>query len=392
MRIFVSEYVTTCDWLKAPLDSLNAIESLQFIASQLTANSLALEGLGMLTAVVADLARIPDVEVHVTRYARATEPLYDYALRCAYARQRCELDLKTLSKLDISQFDNRIVWHDVTSADSERQCFNRLAAECDATLIIAPEFRGILTERCRWVEQAGGRLLGPSSTDVEICTDKLALSQKLQSCAVPTIDTYEIDVRAPAADLPFPVVIKPRDGAGSQATYLVHNRMELAWLLPSLRSESMLANAIWQPFIRGQALSVGVLVPGVAGKQVDALPVCEQTLSHDGRFHYYGGHVPARCDRAAEVQRVATEACQNVSGLRGYVGVDLILPEDSALSPVVVEINPRLTTSYLGYQTLCEDNLAERMLFPDCQTAPLWFRKKQIVFMPPFGAFASDGG
>jgi predicted ATP-grasp superfamily ATP-dependent carboligase len=161
-------------------------------------------------------------------------------------------------------------------------------------------------------------------------------------------------------------------------------------LLPSLRNESMLASAIWQPFIRGQALSVGVLMPGASGKPAEALPVCVQVLSQDGRFHYQGGRVPAQCERAAEVQRVATEACQKVPGLRGYVGVDLILPDDPAAPPVVVEINPRLTTSYLGYQTLCEDNLAERMLFPDREAAPLRFRETQVSFVA-FGFAASDG-
>jgi predicted ATP-grasp superfamily ATP-dependent carboligase len=390
MRIFVSEYVTTCDWLKPPPDSMDTDEALHFITSQQAAHSLAHEGLAMLTAVVADLARVPDIEVHVTRDPVLADCLWKLALRLACARQRGGVDHNTLSDRDISQLDDRVVWHDVARAQSERSLFERLSSECDATLIIAPEFQGILAERCRWGEQSGGRLLGPSSTAVELCTNKLALSQLLQARGRPTIDTYEFDVRSPAADLPFPVVIKPRDGAGSQATYLVQNRLELAWLLPSLRNESLLENAIWQPFIRGQALSVGVLMPGAAGKPAEALPVCVQALSQDGRFHYQGGRVPAQSERATEVQKAATEACRQVSGLRGYVGVDLVLPDDPASPPVVVEINPRLTTSYLGYQTLCEDNLAERILFPDREAAPLRFRGVQVGFVA-FG-FAASGG
>ncbi|MBI5757159.1 MAG: ATP-grasp domain-containing protein [Planctomycetales bacterium] len=391
MRIFVSEYVTTCDWPKLAIQSFQNVESLDALKAYQAEMSLANEGLAMLSAVVADLAQIPDMEVHVTRDAHAAESLCNIALRFARARKRGGVDMETLSEGDRSPFDNQIVWHEVTGANSERQLFERLASECDATLIIAPEFRGILAERCRWVEQSGASLLGPSSTAVELCTDKLALSQHLQVAAVPTIDTYEFDVRSPAADLPFPVVIKPRDGAGSQATYQVQNHLELVWLLPSLRNESLLENAIWQPFIRGQALSVGVLIPSATGKPVEALPVCVQVLSQDGRFHYQGGRVPARCERSTEVQRVATAACESVSGLRGYVGVDLVLPDDPASPPVVVEINPRLTTSYLGYQTLCKDNLAERILFPDREAAPLRFREAQVGFAA-FGFAASDGG
>ncbi|HEY4263239.1 MAG TPA: hypothetical protein VGM98_23965, partial [Schlesneria sp.] len=40
----------------------------------------------------------------------------------------------------------------------------------------------------------------------------------------------------------------------------------------------------------------------------------------------------------------------------------LLLPDASSTSPVIVEVNPRLTTSYIGYRKLCRNNIAERML------------------------------
>src|SRR5215471_10147814 len=45
--------------------------------------------------------------------------------------------------------------------DDERGLFSKAVRECDWTLLIAPEFDGILAERCQWVYLAGGRLLGP---------------------------------------------------------------------------------------------------------------------------------------------------------------------------------------------------------------------------------------
>jgi len=41
----------------------------------------------------------------------------------------------------------------------------------------------------------------------------------------------------------------------------------------------------------------------------------------------------------------AVRACEAVPGLKGYIGVDLILTRTEAM---VIEINPRLTTAYLG--------------------------------------------
>jgi hypothetical protein len=45
-----------------------------------------------------------------------------------------------------------------------------------------------------------------------------------------------------------------------------------------------------------------------------------------------------------------------IGGLRGYIGFDLIC---TANGPLLVEINPRLTTSYIGYRELATANLAE---------------------------------
>jgi predicted ATP-grasp superfamily ATP-dependent carboligase len=48
---------------------------------------------------------------------------------------------------------------------------------------------------------------------------------------------------------------------------------------------------------------------------------------------------------------------------RGFVGVDLVLGHASDGSEdVVIEINPRVTTSYVGLRRALEQNLAELML------------------------------
>src|SRR5262245_44601767 len=69
------------------------------------------------------------------------------------------------------------------------EAFRQAAASFDWCLIIAPEFDGLLFNRCRWIEDAGGRLLGPSSETVHLAGDKWATHQLLRQAGVPTPDT-----------------------------------------------------------------------------------------------------------------------------------------------------------------------------------------------------------
>jgi predicted ATP-grasp superfamily ATP-dependent carboligase len=47
-------------------------------------------------------------------------------------------------------------------------------------------------------------------------------------------------------------------------------------------------------------------------------------------------------------------------GLWGYIGIDLI--ETAEFGPLILEINPRLTTSYVGIRSATGINVAEQVL------------------------------
>ena len=65
----------------------------------------------------------------------------------------------------------------------------------------------------------------------------------------------------------------------------------------------------------------------------------------------------------------------------GYVGIDMILGPDGPESDVVLELNPRLTTSYLGLRQLARGNLAEAMLAAATgQPVHLSFGRQPIEF------------
>jgi biotin carboxylase len=72
-----------------------------------------------------------------------------------------------------------------------------------------------------------------------------------------------------------------------------------------------------------------------------------------------GGRVPFCSEWEQEAFRVAEAVVGCFSGLRGYVGVDVIL---TAVGPVVVDVNPRLTTSFIGISRVAGFNVVDAIV------------------------------
>ena len=338
MRIFVSEYLCSGAWPVADLPT-----------------SLATEGRAMLLAILADLARLPDCDVCTTWDRRAGEfPL---------ARDvHCEL---------------------ASSVEDERRLFDEAVQKCDTAVVIAPEFDDVLFRRVSRVVAHHRPLLGPGPDAVALCADKLALYRWLTSRELPTIHTAELDVEGSGPD-EFPCVIKPRCGAGSLDVALLRNPADWsAWQVAQRRSVSR--PMIWQPFVPGAAIFVSALIDSTT-KTCEVFPIGRQSLSGDGRFRYLGGVIPEPLSPMiqAEVQRSVRDVLTQMPGAHGYFGFDLIVStsDSGAEGPVrIVEVNPRLTTSYLGYRQLAAENLAERFL-ASAPHAPIVWRTGAVSFTP----------
>jgi predicted ATP-grasp superfamily ATP-dependent carboligase len=308
----------------------------------------------MVAAVLADFARCNDCHV-VTTWDRGLEPL---------------------GRSDVAT-------HRVASPDEERALFERLAAECDATFVIAPESQGILAKRRDLVDCAGRRFLGCGRAAIELCGDKLALAGFLRDRSIPTIDTSVVGSER-EREFSFPMVVKPRDGAGSQDTWLIENEETRQQVRRRLKLEESEQHQQWivQPFVSGLPLSVAVFVD--QGDSPVFCPIAEQRLSCDGRFRYCGGKLPAAIvpSRQHAIIEVARAACAAVPELSGYVGIDLVCPRDDSQPPLIVELNPRLTTSYLGYRALADENLAERLLGRGESPPKIRWQRREVEYTP----------
>ncbi|HET6329058.1 MAG TPA: ATP-grasp domain-containing protein, partial [Planctomycetaceae bacterium] len=318
----------------------------------LSDSSLAREGLAMLAAIVEDLSRC---EQGPTRVVTTLD-----------VRLRRSSTAKQIA--DHAQ----VIWAE--SPAEELSLFQDLASTSQATLVIAPESDGRLLERRRLTDAAGGLFLGHSLGAIRLCGDKLLFHDHLRKCSLPTIPTMLWDASAKSPPFSFPIVVKPRDGAGSVDTFLLRDRHDSETRrteLVSFFGEG--TEAVVQPYLAGRALSAAALI-GPEPDHIEIFPPAEQRVSRDaGRLSYRGGRIPASevsPDVACEVAEVIRATCRSLPGLAGFIGFDLIVTE-VAPHIRIVEANPRLTTSYVGYRRLTRDNLAQRMLFPGKAREPI---------------------
>jgi predicted ATP-grasp superfamily ATP-dependent carboligase len=238
----------------------------------------------------------------------------------------------------------------------------------------------VLWRYCAAVEDVGGRLLGPTPEYVARTTDKFVLCERWRAAQV-RAPMVSLRVAEMTGTFDYPLVLKPVDGAGSQATFLVQRPNELPESVQAARTEGFEGSLMVTVYVSGLPVSVAFLAGPACLLE---LPVARQYLTQDGRFRYLGGTVPLFPSRSGRAARLAREAVRTVPGLFGYVGVDLVLGEAADGSQdYAIEVNPRLTTSYLGYRRLSTTNLAGAMLTV-CQggTPALQWRPGPVHFAP----------
>ncbi|HYE35994.1 ATP-grasp domain-containing protein [Methylocaldum sp.] len=286
--------------------------------------SLAREGEAMLAALLRDLSELPNVRPVVFRDARL--PLPGPGLADA-------------------------AWVFVDLKDELEHHLKDQIERCEAVWPIAPETGGILERLCRRVEMAGKALLTSSADAVSVAASKLATVRRLESGGVPTVSTFALDESSP---LEFPLVVKPDDGIGCEGVRIIET--EGGWKTWAAEIDDV-ARYVVQPLIGGEPLSLSVLF---AHGNAQLLSCNRQRIirAHDG-FALQGCEVGAIRADLVMYQVLADQIARAMPELWGYAGVDLIQCEQGLR---VLEINPRLTTSYAGLRQVLGINPAALIL------------------------------
>jgi predicted ATP-grasp superfamily ATP-dependent carboligase len=289
------------------------------LAGQPLPPTIAHEGDMMLGALLRDLAELTEVEVVAGRDPR-------------------------LPPVAVSHVINPLPGEDTFAL------YARGLALADAAWPTAPETGGTLERLGRQTEAAGKTLLGCRPDAVRLAASKRDTANVLRDAGIPMVPTFSHADRLPCLSGSW--VTKPDDGAGCEDSQLLPD-----WAAAGARLAEDPDRLVAQPWIEGEALSLSMLChPGTA-----RLLSCnrQQVGIEDSRLTLQGVVVNAFPDVNGCLAELASNIAAAIPGLWGYVGVDLILTRHG---PVVLEINPRLTTSYCGLRQAVGVNTAAMVL------------------------------
>ncbi|MFZ2403878.1 MAG: ATP-grasp domain-containing protein [Methylobacter sp.] len=225
--------------------------------------------------------------------------------------------------------------------------FARLVKQCDLVWPIAPEFDGILQTLCQTVESVGKVLLTSPATAVAIAGNKLKTYELLNRRHIAAVPTRMLDNEYSAGEW----MVKPVDGVGCADSYVIANRQDFEQMAARKK------HYIIQPHLQGAKTSLSCLF-----RQGRGWLVCVnlQRFEYiDRQYHLADivvNHHPE--DLGAYRQLIDQIACA-LPELWGYAGIDLI---ETAEQTWVLEINPRLTTSFVGIYDALGINVAEAVL------------------------------
>jgi len=252
----------------------------------------------------------------------------------------------------------------ISSSTQIQPIMKENARTVDAACIIAPESNGTLETVVRELEQERVPLANGFSHTISAVGNKCSMLEhaKKIGAATPnslTLDTHD-DVlensRVIAERIGFPAILKPESDAGMTGLSKANDKFEVRAAVEKIKQESISHRFIVQEYIEGVPTSVSLIS---TGEEAEAISLNKQKILLSSGFsasRYEGGEVPFESEMKSETMSTAKRVVESYNELKGYVGVDFVLTERS---PVVIEVNPRLTTAYVGLREVTPFNAAQ---------------------------------
>jgi len=278
-------------------------------------------------------------------------------------------DLTTLLDSRLKTFNPPIDADNIVSVSSPSELNKnlvKLSEVADAVYVIAPESGQTLQKLVELVETSGGLSLNSQIGAIKKASNKMTIFEVLKKKRLMVPETVMISldedvehIKHVIKELGFPLVFKPVDGVGCCGLSVVKDRSHVVAAAKKIAKESLCEHFIAQKLIQGISVSASVISTGEKALPITLNKQMVTLASPYEKSSYNGGFVPFDHVLEREALEAAQTAVESISGLRGYVGVDIVLTRSG---PVVIEINPRLTTSYIGLRKTVNFNLAQAII------------------------------
>jgi predicted ATP-grasp superfamily ATP-dependent carboligase len=315
---------------------------------------------------------------HISGGGYAEQPLPPSVLSEGYAMLRGLIaDFKAAGHETTVLLDERISRLDapldadlvipVRHSEEPERIITAISKMNDALYIIAPETSRILEEKVKLIEKTGKMSLNCKSNAISQVADKTILYETLQDMGFPIPKTLILNIDSATADvlqaikkaLKLPLVFKPVDGTSCSGLSVVKNDDQIEPAIDKIRQVTSSKCFIVQEFIDGASASVSLISNG---RKALPLSLNSQSLilsPPHTESRYEGGCVPFSHSLEQDAFVLAQKVVEAFPGLRGYVGVDVVLTQREVF---VVDVNPRLTTSYVGLRQLGDFNIAQLLI------------------------------
>ncbi len=247
----------------------------------------------------------------------------------------------------------------VSSAHEFEAQFAHALSQATMAWIIAPEFDDILTKLSQQSLDAGVVSLGLSSDTIQQSTDKLNMGRWFSQHGINSPATFTIEGwqqsqqrQDNASFAEDQWLAKPIKGVGCEGiNFFNHAQMVDRWIeqIPN----TQIADYFLQPYLPGEAASLSM----ICHASTATLLSCNKLLveRQEDQFALKGVEINGMRQYWSDFNQLAQQIAAGLPDETGYLGVDVIV-QDGKIQ--VLELNPRLTTSYVGLAQATDQNIA----------------------------------
>jgi predicted ATP-grasp superfamily ATP-dependent carboligase len=263
----------------------------------------------------------------------------------------------------------------VKPEDDYLKIYTKCVKKSTFCFIIAPEFSKHLYNLTKIAKNLNKKILSIDLSGVWLGTSKLETYKYFIANKVNTPKSYKIPLKGGEMDVDFilqkfdqlgsSIIMKPEDGAGSELIYHFTTKDQILLLFERAKANFDIARSyIVQEFIDGDDLSISIINRTNSEKINDRDQIIlsinaqnVQNIDSNKDSYYLGGFTPVENYKVLRNKFEKILKSMDLTSFQGYFGIDFIKKADNSI--YFIEINPRLTTSYIGIRNILDFNPLE---------------------------------